>query len=257
MKILPLSDLHFEFHRDGGEAFVKTLPEGDLVDVVVLAGDIAVGPGIPAALKLFCDRYEKVVYVHGNHEFYDQYYGDVIAHTLRATEENENLIWLNNDHIWIKNEDARYASEVLNERFVGNTLWFPQPEDYLTYERAKRGMTDFSAIKDFESWVFDRNASHINFLNEIVDYMDIVVTHHLPTFESVDRQYEGSPLNAFFVCDMRELILKSRPKLWIHGHTHTSMDYMLGNTRIVCNPFGYARIEENSRFDARLIIDTR
>lgn len=254
MKILPMSDLHFEFHKDGGEAFVNSLPEGDLVDVVVLAGDIAVGAGIPAALKLFCDRYEKVIYVHGNHEFYGCHYGEVIAHTLKAVEENKNLVWLNNDQVWIKNEESH---PTLNERFVGNTLWFPQPEDLHAYDRAKRGMTDFSVIRDFEAWVFDRNRAHVNYLDEILDVGDIVVTHHLPAPQSIDRQYHNSPLNAFFMCDVSRTIARAKPKLWIHGHTHTSMDYMLGGTRVVCNPFGYARVEENKSFNEQLIIDIR
>jgi len=33
-------------------------------------------------------------------------------------------------------------------------------------------------------------------------------------------------------------------KLWIHGHTHESFDYMVGDTRIVCNPRGYIGYEQ-------------
>jgi hypothetical protein len=29
-------------------------------------------------------------------------------------------------------------------------------------------------------------------------------------------------------------------KLWTHGHTHDPFDYMVGKTRVVCNPRGYA-----------------
>ena len=36
--------------------------------------------------------------------------------------------------------------------------------------------------------------------------------------------------------------------IWIHGHTHESFDYHIGKTRIVCNPRGYASIEENKGF---------
>jgi hypothetical protein len=27
--------------------------------------------------------------------------------------------------------------------------------------------------------------------------------------------------------------------LWTHGHTHEDFDYMIGTTRVVCNPRGY------------------
>jgi hypothetical protein len=31
------------------------------------------------------------------------------------------------------------------------------------------------------------------------------------------------------------------PKLWIHGHTHDSFDYMVGETRVICHPKGYPK----------------
>jgi predicted phosphodiesterase len=56
MRLQLLSDLHFEFHRDGGHAFVDSLdPTG--IDVLVLEGDIAVADGIPTALALLCERF--------------------------------------------------------------------------------------------------------------------------------------------------------------------------------------------------------
>ena len=42
--------------------------------------------------------------------------------------------------------------------------------------------------------------------------------------------------------------LEHQPRLWIHGHTHESFDYQIGKTRVVCNPRGYASIEENHCF---------
>ena len=45
--------------------------------------------------------------------------------------------------------------------------------------------------------------------------------------------------------DLSEFIL-DRPgiKLWTHGHTHENFDYMIGSTRIVCNPRGYDGYED-------------
>jgi hypothetical protein len=47
---------------------------------------------------------------------------------------------------------------------------------------------------------------------------------------------------------MEDFILQHQPRLWIHGHTHESFDYKIGKTRVVCNPRGYAAIEENKGF---------
>jgi hypothetical protein len=35
-------------------------------------------------------------------------------------------------------------------------------------------------------------------------------------------------------------------KVWTHGHTHETFDYMVGTTRIVCNPRGYDGYEERA-----------
>jgi predicted phosphodiesterase len=52
-----------------------------------------------------------------------------------------------------------------------------------------------------------------------------------------------------------ELVARSGAALWIHGHTHVSQDYRIGNTRVICNPRGYAGYELNPAFDPRLIIE--
>ena len=35
-------------------------------------------------------------------------------------------------------------------------------------------------------------------------------------------------------------------KLWTHGHTHEEFDYMIGSTRVVCNPRGYINYEDRA-----------
>ncbi|NBT05096.1 MAG: metallophosphoesterase, partial [Proteobacteria bacterium] len=47
--------------------------------------------------------------------------------------------------------------------------------------------------------------------------------------------------NGAYVSDLDQLILDHPAiKVWSHGHTHTSFDYMIGDhCRVVCNPRGY------------------
>jgi predicted phosphodiesterase len=235
-----LSDVHCEFHRDGGRSFAGSLdPRG--VELLVLAGDIAVGAGIAEALGHFCRRYEDadVIYVHGNHEFYRADRATVRHATERAMEENENLTWL----------DAS-AVELRGRRVLGAPLWFRQHPD--TWR--KLGMADFEVIPDFEAWVYAENARAIEFFEASLAEGDVVVTHHLPSQRSVAPEFVGNPLNPFFVCDLEGLIRERRPKLWIHGHTHRSLNYLIGTTSVVCNPFGYAGIEQNSAFDDKLVV---
>jgi predicted MPP superfamily phosphohydrolase len=242
MRVQLLSDLHFEFHRDDGRSFVESLdPAG--VDVLVLAGDIAVGPGIGPALDLFCGHYSEstVVYVHGNHEFYGHARAEVVAVTRGAVARNENLVWL----------DAS-AAEIAGWRFLGAPLWFARAPDA---DRLKPSMNDFSVIPGFERWVYDENARALAFFESELRAGDVVVTHHLPSQRSVARRFEGHPLNAFFVCDVEPLIRAREPALWFHGHSHASSLYSIGPTRVACNPFGYARHELNTDFSEGVFFD--
>jgi len=71
MKISYLSDLHLDFHLDGGISFLNSLeiPETDLL---VIAGDfmdVSI-TAIVAPLRFFCERFKNVLWVTGNHEYY-------------------------------------------------------------------------------------------------------------------------------------------------------------------------------------------
>lgn len=234
MKILVLSDLHLEFHADHGRSFIDCLPTGDKVDVCVLAGDITVGEGIPNALKQFCDRYEQVIFTFGNHEFYNSNRNSVISWTLDAVAANSNLTWLDCD-----------TKVIGGKRFVGTPMWFRDAPDN---KRWTDCMNDFQVIEGFADWVYKENERALKYLEKNVQKGDIVVTHYLPSWKSVAPQFKDSNLNRFFVCDVEPLIRKKKPALFTHGHTHSSFDYLIGKTRVVANPFGYARYEENAKF---------
>jgi predicted phosphodiesterase len=84
----------------------------------------------------------------------------------------------------------------------------------------------------------------------------VVVGHHTPSPDSIHPRYAGdSIMNGGYTSDLREFIL-SRPqiKLWTHGHTHELFDYMIGSTRVVCNPRGYDGYEDMAdRFEMKYV----
>lgn len=80
----------------------------------------------------------------------------------------------------------------------------------------------------------------------------VVVTHHLPHAYSIPARFQGDLLNAAYASDLSGVIESGRPALWVHGHTHDSCDYTVGDTRVVCNPRGYE--DENVRFDPVLTV---
>lgn len=237
MRIQLLSDLHLEFFKDA--SFFEDLDSKD-VDVLVLAGDIGTGSILEKVLRRFCDLYPQVVYVLGNHEYYGRDRQDIRHLVSRARHTHKNLCWLDNS-----------SCEVLGAHFVGGTMWFPKPPT----SAPKWAMNDYLRIRGFERWVYKENAEFLEKVEALIQPDSIVVTHHLPSYRSVHKKFMFDPLNPFFVCDVEKTLLAKGPALWLHGHTHESLDYQQGHTRVVCNPFGYINIEENPNFDKHLILE--
>jgi hypothetical protein len=78
----------------------------------------------------------------------------------------------------------------------------------------------------------------------------VVCTHHTPSPMSIHPKYANSELmNGGYTSDLTQFIL-DRPqiKLWTHGHTHEDFDYMIGSTRVVCNPRGYDGYEQRADY---------
>jgi len=244
MKALLVSDLHFEFHRDNGRSLVDSLPDAD---VLLCPGDLTNAAGIWDALLLLLEKWPHVVYTYGNHEFYGSNIPAVKKKVARLIKRLPRL----GDNLGQLHVLDNSTCEIEGRRFVGTTLWFRKVMGGLKYDRM---MNDFSQIGNSER-IYEENDAAEEFLRETVTGDDIVLTHHMPAAESIHPKYEGSPLNRYFMTDMAWLIEQRQPKLWVHGHTHTSTQYQLGHTRVVCNPFGYAAYEENPEFDPNLIID--
>jgi len=80
-------------------------------------------------------------------------------------------------------------------------------------------------------------------------WMNVIVCgHHAPSKLSEHPKYKHDKLmNGAYNSKLDAFIL-DRPgiKLWTHGHTHEDFDYMIGSTRVVCNPRGYINYEDRA-----------
>lgn len=240
-----LSDLHFEFLRDYGASFTESLdPEG--VDCLLLAGDICTPLLLETTFQRFVDRFPRVVYVTGNHDYYGSSPQEV--HQILAGLEGRfpNFTWLNHDVV-----------EVGGVLVAGSTLWFPEYPDEVLFP----GLNDFNQIQDMRPWVYEENAIAQAFLSEVAGDVDIIMTHHMPHPGCVSERFRTGPAagyNRYFMFDMSEVIEASQPPLWVHGHTHDRKDFMVGETRIVSNPWGYPHEKEfpaRGAFQKRLLIE--
>lgn len=235
-----MSDLHLEFHPDGGRSFLEKLTPQN-VDVLVLAGDIHNFKGIKEVLGSICAMFQDVIFVFGNHECYHGSFGGLRAAIREILLNHPNLHFLDNQ-----------VKRIQGWNFVGTTLWFPYRKDNELYESK---LNDFSLIQQFREQVYEENRLARHFLEEAVSQGSIVITHHLPSRRSITNQFRDDPLNRFFVCEIDPLIQFRKPALWIHGHAHESIDYQIGPTRILCNPYGYRGYMTNRYFTIRKTIE--
>jgi predicted phosphodiesterase len=223
MKIQIVSDIHIShWKRYLGKPLAECVdllvPETD-ADVLVVAGDFGHGPrDMSLVLRQLMRRQSRVVFVEGNHDRYGEILGADLPHPRKCW----NLI---------------YSSlRVGVVKFAGATLWHT---DSAEAKRRAPQISDYYEIKGWHEGVGEENLSDRAWLASQVTTDGVMVTHHLPLWESVAPKYANDPNNCLFVSDMSELIKERRPALVIHGHTHAASDYMFGPTRVVCNPIGY------------------
>jgi len=239
MKLRVVSDLHFEFHAHAGRDLLASQVTGGDYDVLVVAGDLASSHVLAHSISILASKTKcPILFVTGNHEFYGSN-RKIVLDICRALERiYPQLRFLDNA-----------IAEIDGVRFLGSPLWFRKTD------APKWPMNDFTTIERFEEWVYTENFKALAFFKEELEPLDVVITHYLPTEKSIHSDYKGSLLNPFFLCDVTSLIVSRKPRLWIHGHTHRSCDYQVAETRVVCNPYGYAAHEENPAFDPTLTVE--
>lgn len=235
-----MSDLHLEFHRDNGESFIKSI-DPNQSDVLVLAGDICSKSMIKQSLQMISYHFynQQIIYVSGNHEFYSSTKDEVLETIKETCKEYDNIKFLDNE-----------IFEINGVRFIGSTLWFDHPGERIYTDKE---LNDFNCILDIYDWIKQAGNDSIKFLKENVKENDVIITHHLPHEKSISSTYKGSSLNRYFLHSFAYQIFDNKPKLWIHGHTHQSLDYIHDGCRVVCNPTGY--LTENAKFDRKLIVE--
>ena len=111
------------------------------------------------------------------------------------------------------------------------------------YEKSSRWSAEDS-VEDHKKML-----DYIRIATEDKTKQYVVVTHHAPTPISIAEWYKHDTLmNGAFASDLSEFIM-DRPqiKMWTHGHMHNVSDYVVGDTRVVCNPRGYVGYEQRAK----------
>jgi Icc-related predicted phosphoesterase len=91
-----------------------------------------------------------------------------------------------------------------------------------------------------------------NALSEPFEGPTVVITHFAPSLKSADPRYGLTPGTAGFCNALDHLMPKAQ--VWLHGHLHCAHDYVHQGCRVVANPFGYARKNEQVNFEPQKIV---
>lgn len=254
MKLRIASDLHLEAFtgRDPQSLTVDFLPprEEDAESVLVLAGDISSKPDQLVSFIGHCEpRFKHVLYVPGNHEYYRNHYQrfntDVRAHFAANSAKTTVAC---GDVVQVQIDDVI---------FILSTLWADGGLDDAERERVGRYLNDFYLIgyREGRFTVPDmmyENTQHIKKIELALQAKSpnkkVVISHHMPSYRLCHPRF-GNECNGGFASNLDHIFAgDNAPALWIHGHTHDTIDTKLWNTRIVCNPRGY-RGEWSSQFN--------
>jgi hypothetical protein len=174
-------------------------------------------------------------------------------------------------NLHVLDKESVFINNVL---FIGGTLWTDMnKEDGITLMHMKDMMNDFRCITNGARETHYKDTlgnSHVRTARftpddavedhkKMLEYIKImvegkhdqkivVVGHHAPSKASTHPRYVNETImNGGYSSDLSEFILDHpQIKLWTHGHTHEEFDYMIGSTRIVCNPRGYINYEDRA-----------
>jgi UDP-2,3-diacylglucosamine pyrophosphatase LpxH len=235
--------------------------------VLVLAGDVGVAKKphtYVSFIEEMSSRFKHVIYVMGNHEYWKGNFPTTHAKIWNALLDFDNVDVLEKESVTIDGVS-----------FICATLWTDMNKfDPLCMETCRSEMNDYNKIRTgpiSTPWKrsltpSDTVGDHLNAKHYLVEEIKkqkeygnsvVVVTHHSPCSLSVPDEFKADIVNGAYYTDLSNEILDYEPDVWCHGHFHNSSDYIVGQTRVICNPRGYdmkGGADLNTDFDPELTV---
>ena len=286
MKVALASDIHLEFgdldltNDENAEVLILS---GDICTAKMFKDKTA--DRVKDFFFRCADRFPFVVYVMGNHEHYNYDFKHTIPDIKKHLKHLPNIQVLDNE-AWTLHDEVTFIGGTLwtdMNKQDSMTMWHVgrRMNDFQLVKNSKRmvqykhnvykkdangdlvqdekGNLIVERVDDYERpsrlqpedvvLEFDNMIQYIRMVVEDKhDHKFVVVGHHAPSKISTKPWYKDDFLmNGAYSSDLNEFILE-RPqiKLWTHGHTHDDFDYMIGTTRVVCNPRGYINYESRA-----------
>lgn len=288
MKFRVISDLHVEFYAHPQylqRKLTKLYPSVDPEEILIIAGDLGVaGSGVTklcmneeykSMLEYFAKRWNTVILVPGNHEYYDRDRYCKLEHVDTMIEfecKKLGIVFLNKNVIKIKeplvfsnsekpfsrnSTNSKESKDSTNLYILGCTLWSEASP------KAYKGMNDkLKAILSHKELITTHN-EHKQWLESTIHALQrkdknakhLIITHHLPLFELTHPKYltpQYKPLNSAYASDLSLLIDSTNLHIhqdkmhhsicfWCCGHTHEMTKTKLKGIQFFINPMGYPR----------------
>lgn len=260
-KIALISDLHNELLRETNTP-IPDIKLGSQVDALVLAGDIDRQEyGIRYAIRQSKRLDVPVIYVLGNHEFYETHNKHQMDKILEETQDADVHI-LNRETV-----------KVANTLFIGATLWtdfelFGINSKDRVLSHAAFNSNDYYNIrlqdKPFSPVFTPSTSCSCHELDKAFieaelardsDEKRVVVTHHAPSLKCLPIFEQKDLLSACYASHLDWLLEKYQPDAWLYGHVHYPSQLQLGKTTIINNSQGYPRFSEVPQYYEPLIIN--
>ena len=265
-KIFIYSDLHTEYYPskfwyDENNNLPFKVEDNS---TIVLAGDIGNIDTIPLLFDKINKFYQnvKIIYVLGNHEFYDNVYEKALKKYKDICKEFDNVYLLENGTL-VDDENKRV--------FIGATLWSNLElggNVFASSNFSETFVSDYSVIRtnteiyydveerikpNFTINLFKKSSDFIkNELNNhnYKDNKKKVVTHFLPLKDVVHKQYTNMIETAYWASNIPNIVKDS--DVWIYGHSHNNVNKKVKfdngkEVVLIANQQGYQNFDSNKK----------
>ena len=236
------SDLHLE--RQGlPKDWLQEMP-----DILILAGDIVRIDDSYRLLTDLADKYKdmQILYVTGNHEYYD------IENMLEAERILKASLKAHNRIYFLQNDTV----EINGIRFLGTTGWSRMLSLGIEKQLEAKYLVGYS-INDFRLIGYEDRLFNVDDCIELGEQqyewlnaelsketdckLTVVITHFSPSLKLRNTQFPIDEMSAYFHASFDDLIEQYQPDIWMFGHTHANFDIHMGKTRVISNQKGYGR----------------
>jgi hypothetical protein len=176
---------------------------------------------------------------------------DLIGEDAPAMRFVGTTLWTDFDALAPTDAQAAQLKNPLADQLKARTKAFSAANFYLKKTFTTRHGAPFLAEQVREqslicqSWL--REA-----LAQPFDGTTVAITHFAPSLKSSDPRYGMTPGTAGFCNALDELLPLAN--LWLHGHLHSPSDYVANGCRVVANPLGYVRKNEQAGFKPTCVV---